>query len=301
MNKYTFFLITICVMNSVMYSQDTIQLYKSEIPYFLKNNLKEKTELTKKGGIHVSVIHTPEMYVYKPQKSNDTLASAVLIMPGGGYRYLSMYHEGVDVANWFNKRGIVAVILKSRLPDDRLMTHKEIVPLTDAKQALKILKDKAKTYGINPNKIGVMGFSAGGHLAATLSTRYDKDVKPAFSILIYPVISMANNLTHSGSRNVLLGEQPDEGLIEKYSNEKQVTVNTPPAFLVHASNDTAVPYQNSLTYYQNLIEKGIKQSELHIFPSGGHGFWMAKGLEGTVSQWPLLLESWLKDNNWLNY
>ena len=300
MNKYTFSFVLISFINIVMYSQDTIPLYTSDIPYFLKNNLEEQTELTKDAGIHISIINTPEMYIYKPEKSKDALTSAVLIMPGGSYRYLSMFHEGIEVADWFNKKGILAVILKSRLPDDRLMTNKEIVPLTDAKQALKILKNKAETYGIDPNKIGVMGFSAGGHLAATLSTNFDDGVKPAFSILIYPVISMTNNLTHLGSRNALLGENPDEALIEKFSNEKQITNNVPPTFLVHASNDTSVPYQNSLVYYQNLINQEIKQSELHIFPTGGHGFWMAKGLKGTVAEWPSLLENWLKDNNWLN-
>ncbi len=300
MNKYIFHLIflnLLCVIST--YGQDSIPLYKSDIPFFIENNLIEKKELTNDGGIHISIIDTPEMYIYKPQKKNDTLASAVLILPGGGYRYLSMNHEGVEVADWFTKRGVIAVILKSRLPDERLMTNKDEVPLNDAKQAFKILKYQADKFGINPNKIGVMGFSAGGHLAATLSTCFDEGEKPAFSILIYPVISMLKNLTHMGSRNALLGVNPDEALVEKYSNEKQIKPNTPPTFLVHASNDTTVPYQNSLLYYQNLIDNGIKNCEMHIFPNGGHGFWMAKELKSTVSEWPLLLETWLKDNNWM--
>ena len=251
------------------------------------------------GGNDVSLVKTPEMYIYKPQKSNNALSSAVLIMPGGGYKYLSMFNEGVEVANWFTERGIIAVVLKSRLPDDRLMTNKEKVPLTDANQALKILKNQAEKYGIDANNIGIMGFSAGGHLAASLATNFNEAEKPAFSILIYPVISMDSKLTHLGSRIALLGNDPSNDLVEKYSTENHITNKTPPTFLVHASDDSAVSYKNSLIYYENLISKGVKKCELHIFPSGGHGFWMADKIEGTVSKWPQLLETWLSENHWI--
>lgn len=299
MNRKIYTLIFVVVVCVSGYGQDTIPLYNSKVPYFLKNDVTELTEFKGDNSIHVSLVDTPEMYVYKPVKQSELLPGVVLICPGGGYRFFAIYHEGVEVAKWFAERGMLAVILKSRLPDDRLMTHKEDVPLMDVKQAIKTLRSQSKLFNINPDKIGVMGFSAGGHLAASLSTHYGDGERPDFSILIYPVISMEKELTHMGSRIALLGGNPDMALVEKYSNEKHITPDTPPALLIHASDDGAVPYQNSLLYYQNLIFSGVKQSEMHIFPSGGHGFWMAKGRKGTVSEWPDLMEAWLLANGWM--
>lgn len=299
MSKRIHTLVLMLLVGAAGYGQDTISLYNLRVPNYVKNNIEEFYEPLGDNNFHISLVDTPEMYVYKPEKKSEDVTSAVLICPGGGYKYLSFFHEGVEVAEWFAKRGVLAAILKSRLPDDRLMSHKEDVPLMDAKQAIGILRKQAKQLNIDPNRIGVMGFSAGGHLAASLSTHYGEGERPDFSILIYPVISMKKGLTHMGSRIALLGENPDEALVEKYSNETQITPNTPPSFLIHASNDGAVPYENSLLYYQKLIDNGVKQSEMHIFPSGGHGFWMAKGRKGTIAEWPDLMEAWLLANGWM--
>ena len=299
MIKYVNKFFLVLFVSTAGYGQDTIRLYNSKIPNYIENDIAEFNEPLGGNNFHISLVDTPEMYIYNPTKKSENLASAILICPGGGYRYLSFYHEGIEVAKWFAERGMVAAILKSRLPDDRLMTHKEDVPLMDAKQAILLMRKQAKKLNINPDKIGVMGFSAGGHLAATLSTHYVEDERPDFSILIYPVISMEKNLTHMGSREALLGNNPSEALVKKYSNEYHITAETPPSFLIHASDDGAVPYKNSLIYYQNLIDEGVKQSEMHIFPSGGHGFWLAKGRKGTVSEWPELMEAWLRSNGWM--
>ena len=259
---------------------------------------EENKEFTDDGEIRrVRYINTPEIHVYKPV-NDKPLSSAVIICPGGGYSYLSFYHEGVAVAKWFAERGITGVVLKSRLPDDRLMTNKEDVPLQDANQAIRILRDRSTEFNIDPDKIGVMGFSAGGHLAASLSTLFDESEKPDFSILIYPVISMGKR-THIGSRKTLLGVDADSTLMRKYSCEKNITSNTPPAFLVHAADDHVVPYKNSVMYYEALIENKVMNSEIHVFPNGDHGFGMAQYLPGNISKWPFLLENWLKSEGWL--
>lgn len=299
MSSKIYILAVMVVVSTLGYGQDTIPLYNSAIPNYLKNDIAEFYEPLGGNNFHISLVDTPEMYIYKPTKQLGDKTAAVLICPGGGYKYLSFYHEGVEVAEWFAERGVLAAILKSRLPDDRLMTHKENVPLMDAKQAMRILRTEANEWNIDPEKIGVMGFSAGGHLAASLSTHFGEGQRPNFSILIYPVISMEKGLTHMGSRNALLGKKPDEALVEEYSNEKHISSTTPPAFLVHASDDGAVPYRNSIVYYEQLIEKGVKQCEMHIFPKGGHGFWMAKGRKEPVSEWPELMEAWLLANGWM--
>ena len=162
----------------------------------------------------------------------------------------------------------------------------------DAQQAMRMVREKASQWNIQPNKIGIMGFSAGGHLAATLSTHFEKNTRPDFSVLIYPVISMDKNITHMGSRNNLVGKHPTDDMIKLYSNELQVTANTPPSFLIHASDDDAVPVENSLLYYQALHKNNVP-TELHIYPKGGHGFGLANGNQ-SLESWPILMLEWMR-------
>jgi acetyl esterase/lipase len=237
-----------------------------------------------------------------PKKSNGT---SVLICPGGGYEHLSITKEGYKVAEWLNSLGINAFVLKYRLPSDLIMKDKSIGPLQDAQEALRLIRRNAGKWQLNPNKIGVLGFSAGGHLAATLSTHYDDKVyastdttsaRPDFSILIYPVISMESAITHDGSKNNLLGTNATDEIIQKYSNEKQVTATTPIAFLVHATDDKAVPVENSINYYLALKKQKVA-AELHIYESGGHGFGL--GVKGTNEFWTKTCEKWLSANNYI--
>jgi acetyl esterase/lipase len=250
-------------------------------------------------------ITDPEILVYQPPKEKST-GTAILICPGGGYRYISIVNEGYEIARWLNENGITAVILKYRLPSDSIMIDKTIGPLQDAQEAMRIIRRNAALWSINPDKIGIMGFSAGGHLASTLCTRYrdsvyavsDRtDARPDFSILVYPVISMIKNISHGGTRDMLLGIRPEESFVEKFSSELHVTEDTPPAFLVHASDDPSVPIANSLSYYLALLQHHIP-AEFHIYQSGGHGFGLSRS-KTTESTWPAACIAWLKANRWI--
>jgi acetyl esterase/lipase len=216
-----------------------------------------------------------------------------------------MEQEGTPVAKWLNEAGIAGIVLKYRLPSDKIMSDKSIGPLQDAQEAMRIIRRNALKWKINPNKVGVIGFSAGGHLASTLSTHFDEKVyqisdtvsaRPDFSILVYPVVSMQIPVTHMGSREALIGTHPDTALVQKFSNELHITRNTPPAFLVHASDDGAVPVQNSILYYQNLTWLNIP-AEMHIYQKGDHGFGL-KTDKGTASGWSAACITWLKSNGW---
>jgi acetyl esterase/lipase len=243
---------------------------------------------------------TPDLTVYlpAPEKVNG---AAVLICPGGGYAALAFDHEGNAIAKWLNDNGIAGIILKYRLPSDQIMNDKSIGPLQDAQEAMRVIRRNAADWKIDPKKIGVIGFSAGGHLASTLSTHYAEKVynvkdntsaRPDFSLLIYPVISFDTTITHRGSRNNLIGLKPDEKQVQRFSNELQITADTPPAFMVHAADDKAVPVMNSIGYFKGLQKNNIPV-ELHIFQKGGHGFGLSpKG--GTESAWPDLCIKWMK-------
>lgn len=264
----------------------------------------EKTEFDKNGvlsGVRYVTQPTLTIYLADPKKSNGT---AVIICPGGGYGMLAINKEGFKVAEWLNSLGINAFVLKNRLPSDLIMKDKTIGPLQDAQEAIRLVRRNAQKWNLNPNKIGIMGFSAGGHLASTLSTHYNDKVydskdnssaKPDFSILIYPVISMENGITHEGSKNNLLGKNATSELIDKYSNEKQVTAETPRTFLVHATDDKAVPVENSLNYYLALKNQKVPV-ESHLYENGGHGFGL--GTKGTNVFWPTACEKWLVANNY---
>ena len=244
--------------------------------------------------VRIGKVQVPQIEVYLPNKKSAT-GQAVIVCPGGGYSILAYDWEGTDIAKLLNAKGIAAFVLKYRLPDAISSTAPEQVPLIDAKQAMRIVRARAAEWNIMPNKIGIMGFSAGGHLASTLSTHFEEDTKPNFSILIYPVISMDKSITHMGSRNNLIGLNPTDAMIKLYSNELQVTSNTPPTFLIHASDDDAVPVENSLWYYQAL-KKNKVPTEMHIYPAGGHGFGLANGNK-SLESWANLLIEWMRGLN----
>lgn len=265
------------------------------------SNYKEKEE-SKDGKVQsTSLVSVPTLTAFFPAvtKPNQT---AVVILPGGGYSHLAIDKEGTKIAEWFNTLGIPAFVLKYRLPSDLIMKNKNVGPLQDAQEAIRYVRQNAAKWNINPNKIGIMGFSAGGHLASTLSTHYDDKVyesafkvsaRPDFSVLIYPVISMENEITHKGSQINLLGESPSQELIDSFSNEKKVNAKTPPAFLIHATDDTVVIPENSINYYLALKKNGVS-AEMHIYEKGGHGFGL--GTNDTSKFWPKQLEDWLKAN-----
>jgi acetyl esterase/lipase len=262
---------------------------EGNIPLSIKNNLQEQAIST--DIVRIGKVQVPQIEVYLPNKRSVT-GQAVIICPGGGYSILAYDWEGTDVAKLLNAHGIAAIVLKYRLPDSLSSTAPDQVPLMDAKQAMRIVREKAASWNINPNKIGIMGFSAGGHLASTLSTHFEEETKPNFSILIYPVISMDKSIAHMGSRNNLIGKQPSEEMAKLYSNELQVTANTPPTFLIHATDDQSVPVENSLLYYQAL-KKNKVPTEMHIYPAGGHGFGLANG-NRSLESWPVLLIEWMR-------
>jgi len=232
-------------------------------------------------------ISEPRMYFF-PAAKEKAIGAAVLICPGGGYAGVSQIKEGSEIAKWFNELGVAAFVLYYRMPNGHAT-----VPLADAQTALKIIHKQAKEWSIDENKIGIMGFSAGGHLASTVGTHFKNKIqRPAFMILGYPVVTMQKELTHGGSRSNLLGKNPSADLVTLYSNELQVTKKTPPTFIVHAIDDKTVPIANSEHLLKALQENNVP-SELHKFDVGGHGFGMRpRGIP--VDKWPDLLKTWLQ-------
>jgi len=285
-------------------SQEVIKLWPDNaIPNAIANpGIAEKSDLGQQDGIlRISNVSVPTLTVFQAPKDKAT-GAAVMICPGGGYGILAFSHEGEEVARWFNQQGVTAFILKYRLPDEKLMNNQAEVPLMDAMQGMKLIRQNAGKYGLDVAKIGVMGFSAGGHLAATLSTHYHRtagnnkaseEAKPNFSILMYPVITFGPK-AHGGSRDKLLGKQNTVAeQVAYYSNELQVTKQTPPAFLVHAMDDKAVPVENSIDYYLALLKNGVS-AEMHLYPAGGHGFALRTKGKGSIENWPDACKGWLK-------
>jgi acetyl esterase/lipase len=250
---------------------------------------------------HVS---TPTIDVRLPARGNAT-GQAVVVCPGGAYGGLAYDWEGTDIAGWLNSRGIAAIILKYRLPIDGDATHQKwLVPLLDAQRAIRLTRARAADWAIDPAKVGIMGFSAGGHLASTAGTRFDAGTpdatdpverlssRPAFLILIYPVITM-REATHGGSRKNLIGENSTEALAQRYSNELQVTAETPTTFLLHSGDDDAVPVRNSLLFYEALLAHKVP-AEMHLYPHGGHGYSLALK-QGRLGEWTHLCARWLAE------
>jgi acetyl esterase/lipase len=295
------------ISTSILSAQQVIPLYDGDIPNAKPCNEKDHefidTSWMKSGILIVDHITKPTITVFEPaaDKRNGT---AVIICPGGGYKIIAAGHEGADVAKVFNDAGVTAFVLRYRLPMDECMSHKEYVPLIDAQQAIHFVRTDAQQYHIDPTKIGIMGFSAGGHLASTAGTHFDPvrkelanaNVRPDFMMLIYPVISFGEEVGHIGSRDNLLGKDPDNKLVHLFSNEEQVTSRTPPTFLVHASDDDGVNPENSIRFYQALLRNKVP-AELHLYEHGGHGF----GLHNTTTNedWFKSCIDWMRTNKLL--
>ena len=226
----------------------------------------------------------PAITVYTPKNPSG---KTVLMCPGGGYTHQASAHEGHDMADWMNAQGITYAVLKYRLP-----YGDNTIPLADAEQAMRILRQYASELGVDPKKIGIAGASAGGHLASTLATHYSSsETRPDFQILFYPVISMEEGKTHMGSRINLLGENPSAELVRLYSNETRVTPDTPKAFIMLSSDDGAVPPANGIDYYMALLANKVPAT-LHAYPTGGHG-WGFRDKFPYKRQWTGELEKWL--------
>jgi acetyl esterase/lipase len=249
----------------------------------------------------------PGIYAFPVAKAENR-GTSVIIFPGGGYERLSHVYNGFNFAKWFNAHGINAFVLLYRLPHQKDLKNGQTGPLTDAQRAVKVLRASAAKWSLDKNKIGVMGISAGGHVATTLAT-YADDVssikdsldavssRPDFTILLSPVVTMGA-YAHKGSKKLFLGADTAAATIRRFSNEQQVTAATPPSFLVHAQNDSSVNVRNSLYYFTALIEKGV-QASLHVFPQGGHGIGLFDN-PGSTDLWLDLLYHWLKEQGFVS-
>jgi acetyl esterase/lipase len=302
--KSLFSLLFLAILNINLNAQTQIlKVWPDGIPGSIRSETYFE-ESTVTGDI-VSLyekVTDPSLTVFLPPADKAT-GTAVLICPGGGYGVLAFDHEGFAIARWLNSNGIAGIILKYRLPSDMIMKDKSVGPLQDAQEAMRIIRRNAPQWNINKHRIGVIGFSAGGHLASTLSTHFAEKVydvkdtvsaRPDFSLLIYPVVTFDSTFTHAGTRQNLIGDKPSEYTIRYFSNELRITRNTPPAFLVHSADDKVVPVKNSIVYFEALVRNNIP-AEMHIFEKGGHGYGLAINRE-TESAWPDLCLSWLKEN-----
>jgi acetyl esterase/lipase len=296
MLKICFALLFLCSLN--IKAQQIINLYSGAIPNSKESNVKE----TEHSGMF-SGVTKPTLEIYLPEKEKST-GTAVVICPGGGYAVVVYQAEGIRTAKEFAKNGVAAFVLKYRLPNDSTMIDKKIGPLQDAQQAIKVVRENAAKWGIDINKVGIMGFSAGGHLASTEATHYKEAVignkdntnlRPDFQILVYPVISMQDSLTHLGSRTNLLGKNPSKKIIDEFSNELHVDENTPPAYITQAADDKVVDVDNSIVYWEALRHHNVS-AELHIYPKGNHGFVLRLPTE----EWMSTIFKWMKNSKWIN-
>ena len=296
--KQFIFFFTILMLHMSKSSAQYLPLYKN-VPNYI-DALNEEV-ITHDGILRIGKVSIPGYQYYRV--ANDAVQRpCVIICPGGGYGILAATHEGTDVATYLNSIGVNAIVLKYRIPSSVHQVNKSIAPLQDAQQAIYLARKNASEWGIDVNKIGIMGFSAGGHLASTTATHYEDvqvsnpeniSFRPDFQILIYPVITFTS-YGHNGSRNNLIGPVINEDQVHYFSNEEHITKNTPPAFLVHAKDDGAVPVANSINYYQQLQLNQVP-SEIYLFEKGGHGF----GMKNNTSEifWPQLMQQWLVKNN----
>jgi acetyl esterase/lipase len=284
-----------------LHAQKVIPLYPGSIPNSIPGDDKEILTTNDKAVQLLSNISHPKLTLFLP-KNNTQKHAAVVICPGGGYWVNAVNIEGYDEAKQLNEWGIAAFVLTYRIPDSTTCIDPSIAPLQDAQQAMLMVRMHAKEWNIDTGKIGVMGFSAGGHLASTLGTHFEKvlvpnenniSVKPDFMMLIYPVISSDSNIMHKGSFEKLLGKHASDSALKYYSNELQVTANTPPTFLVHASDDDGVSPLNSIRFYEALLRNHVP-AELHIYQNGGHGFGMHLPVKD--EQWMQRLKHWLMLN-----
>lgn len=297
-HKLCFFFIGLALsvmMPMVARAQDLMNLYPGAIPNSRQGHLPPIADPS--TGM-VNRVLTPQLELYLPEKDKAT-GVAVIVCPGGSYKVLTYEAEGVRTAKELMKNGIAAFVLKYRLPDDSTMMDKKIGPLQDAQQAIKIVRENAQTWGIDTARVGIMGFSAGGHLAATAATHFPKayidnpqktNLRPSFLIVVYPVISMLDGITHKDSRTNLLGKNPTKETIELFSNELQAGPDTPPTYITHAGDDKLVDVDNSIVFYEKLRHSNVS-AELHLYPKGGHGF----VLREKPADWMAPLFIWMKN------
>jgi acetyl esterase/lipase len=255
------------------------------------------------GAVGQAPEDQPMLTPYLP--GANATGTGVVVFPGGGYGHLAMDHEGRQVAEWLNSLGIAAFVVQYRLGPK----YRHPTMLGDAQRAVRTVRSRATEWGVDPQRIGVLGFSAGGHLASTAGTHFgpgdaassdpieQAGSRPDFMILVYPVITMQDAYTHRGSKNNLLGERPDPALVWLLSNEKQVTPQTPPTFLVHTTDDAGVPVENSLLFYQALRTAGVPV-EMHVYETGPHGFGLGGG-RPVLSTWPDRARAWMESHGWL--
>lgn len=300
-----FLIVIFYFLVQTMMAQQVLPLYSDIIPNAKSDaSVIEKSEIGSDGILRISDVTIPTLTVYLPKKEK-TNGTAVIICPGGGYWILATGHEGEEVAKEFVKIGVTAFVLKYRLPDSRTQLTPEVAPLQDAQKAIQLIRERAEEWKLDPTKIGVLGFSAGGHLASTLGTKFNKSLienrkrislRPDFIILIYPVISSDPTIAHGSSFDKLLGSKNSDIKREEYSSEKHITNQTPPTFLIHASDDDGVSPSNSVVFYQALLKNKIS-AEMHLYQKGGHGF----GLKNPTTEdvWFDRLQNWMKTNNWL--
>ncbi len=294
MNKY---LIASCLLFGSMATHAQTPLYNGTIPNATNASNIEEIKIHAEFDSLAYKVSVPTISAYIPPKhlANGT---AVVIFPGGGYHTLLLKREGSDIAKAFNKLGVAAFVVKYRLPDDRSNVDKSIAPLQDAQQAIKVVRERASEWHIDPKKVGVIGFSAGGHLAATVGTHFDKDyipnasktsLRPDYMILVYPVISFDDSIGHSGSRQNLIGKELPKDKIALLSNENHISKNTPPTFLIHSGTDVVVPVANSVVFYNNMIKNGAS-AEMHLYAKGEHGFLTYPSFD----EWFSRCVNWLK-------
>ncbi|GAB3713729.1 alpha/beta hydrolase [Spirosoma flavus] len=283
-------------------AQQIIPLYTGSIPNATSYAMKELTQEKDGRVVWYRKVSKPTLTIFLPPKETAS-GTGVVIFPGGGYSGESYDAEGLKIAESFIKHGVAAFIVKYRLPSDSIMVDKSIGPLQDAQRAIKVVRERAAEWGIKPDKIGIMGFSAGGHLASTAGTKFNESqientnktsLRPDFMVLIYPVISMNETLGHKGSRTSLLGPKPTAEQIERFSNELHVTNQIPPTYLTHSGDDTVVDVDNSIAFYEALRHHNVA-AELHLYPTGNHGF----VLKLPTEEWMRPLFTWMKKNDWL--
>ena len=283
------------------YCQEKISIWANGVPN--QRNSEEIEKIIETEIIRIKNVQNPTLEIYLPSKKIRT-DKAVIIFPGGGYEFLAYDWEGTDFAKALNAKGISAFVLKYRLPTSPSIIDPKLAPLQDAQRAIRLVKANSDRWGINNEKIGVLGFSAGGHLASTLGTQFNKktlknnfdtidkiSARPNFMALIYPVITFDEKYRHEGSKNALIGKEDNKKLISMFSNNLHVNSETPQCFIIHSADDKAVPVRNSILFYNALIKNGIS-TEMHIYPFGGHGFALAKG-KHYLEEWPELLYNWI--------
>lgn len=257
------------------------------------------------GAVAGEAADRPFLTPYLPASGQAT-GTGVVVFPGGGYGHLAVDHEGRQIAEWLNSRGVAAFVVEYRLGP----TYQHPAMLQDAQRAIRMVRSRSSDWGVEPDRIGVIGFSAGGHLASTTGTHFEDEVpgvgdavdnvpaRPDFMMLIYPVITMQSAYTHRGSRTNLLGQEPDAAALWSLSNETQVTPSTPPTFLVHTTDDAGVPVENSILFYRALREAGVPV-EMHIYETGPHGFGLGTD-NPLLSSWAELAERWMQSHGWLS-